>query len=109
MQLTNYYDHPEHQLYVVFQFYEAVHADEFEQMIIVEQIEFERYFDQEGKRPRHLFGIHKRYNQKAMHCNNMLHAKHRMKFIPNAWLRYVVLIVTLGMLIVALVGYFLSR
>jgi len=109
MQLTNYYDHPEHQLYVVFQFYLVEHADEFGSMLAVENIEFERHYDEGGKQPRHLFGIHKRYNKRAMHCNNMLHAKHRQKFISNPWLRYVVLAITLGAVALGLAGYFLQK
>jgi hypothetical protein len=109
MQLTNYYDHPDHQLYMVFQFYVELHANAFEDMLIEEGITYERHLDVEGPRPRHLFGIHKRFESRAMHCNNMIHARYREKFIPNAWARWIMLIVTFGAVALAMTGYFLRK
>lgn len=108
MQLTNYYDHPSDNRYMVYQFYESEHADAFEAMLVADKVVFERFLDEEEERPRILFGVHKTHKKRSNHANFMVHAKYRSPFIPNVILRYSVLIITIVMIAMAVIGYIKS-
>ena len=108
MQITNYYDHPSDNRYMVYQFYVPEHADAFEAMLVEKNIQFERFLDEEGERPRILFGVHKTHKTRSNHANFIVHAKYRSPFIPNVVLRYSVLIITIFMIAMAIIGYIKS-
>ena len=74
-------------------------------MLVTENISFERHQEDE----QWLFGIARSHFQRALHCNHLVHAKYRTKFIPVRGLRYALLIGTAAVLLLALVGAFFSR
>jgi len=79
MRWTNYFIHPGDNRYYVFTFHEDGHADDFEAMLVTENISFERHQEDE----QWLFGIARSHFQRALHCNQLVHAKYRTKFIPE--------------------------
>lgn len=105
MRWTNYFIHPGDNRYYVFTFHEDGHADDFEAMLVTENISFERHQEDQ----QWLFGIARSHFQRALHCNHLVHAKYRTKFIPVRGLRYALLIGTAAVLLLALVGAFFSR
>ncbi|MGA0434901.1 MAG: hypothetical protein ACO3MV_04465 [Flavobacteriales bacterium] len=105
MRWTNYFIHPGDNRYYVFAFKEALHADEFEQMLGDQSIGYERHMEDS----EWLFGVHRDHFQKALHCNHLVHANHRNKFIPVKGLRYGLLIGTAAMIALAIAGAILNQ
>jgi hypothetical protein len=91
---------------MVYQFYYSEHADAFEEMLNERKIKFERFHDEEGEAPRILFGVHKTHLKSANNANFLVHARFRKPFISNKWLKYLLLVVTFGAILLALIGYF---
>lgn len=100
MRWTNYFIHPGDNRYYVFTFRETSHADEYEAMLNEANIPFERHVEDD----QFLFGVARTHFSEALRCNHLVHAKHRTKFIPVAGLRYAMLIVTAGVLLLAIAG-----
>ncbi len=109
MRLTNYYEHPADNRYYVFRFAEGEYADEFEAMLNESKIRYERYRDTDGPSPVILFGVHKSLFKEALRCNYLIYGKHREPFISHPLLRWALLIVTAGMIALAVAGYLLKK
>jgi len=107
VNLTNYRDHPSNPSYVVFFFHRKEVADSFEELLLINMIDFERAHDDAGH-DRHLFGIRKMEFQAAERLNYQAIGKHRKGFIPNRFLRIFVLLFTLAVLIIAIIGAYLA-
>ena len=105
--LTNYRDHPENKDYKVFFFYNFEQGDYFKQLLENEPLEHE-VFIEEGSKPIMLFGIRKRHFNQALDLNSLSYARFKKPFIANKWIRFAVLGFTIGAIIVAIIGYFLS-
>lgn len=105
MRWTNYFIHPGDNRYYVFSFQEEEHAHAFELRLSKESIPFERHLEKD----EHLFGVHRSHFKKALNANHLVYAKYRTKFIPVRGLRNAMLIVTLGSLILALIGFFSTQ
>ena len=103
VNLTNYHDHPTNIAYVVFFFNTKEVADTFEDLLLINAVDFER--DQEdGGMERHLFGIRKNEFELAERLNYDALGKHRKRFIPNWYLRMVILMFTLIVVALAVIG-----
>ena len=100
MRWTNYFIHPGDNRYYVFSFRETEHAEEYEKMLRIAEVPFERHEEDD----QWLFGVPRTHFREALRCNHLVHAQHRTKFIPVAGLRHTLLIVTGAVLLVALVG-----
>jgi hypothetical protein len=109
MRLTNNYEHAGDNRFMVYEYYLEEHADEFEQMLQVEGIVFERFKEEEDDDAPHLFGIEKTYKKQATWCNNMMHAKYRNPMIPNVYLRWALLVITTVAITFAIVGYLKAK
>jgi hypothetical protein len=107
--LTNYKDHPEDENHVVFFFYNLEQAAYFENLLKKETIEFESFLDEDAKRSVMLYAIHRKYFRRALIQNDLSYAGFKRKFIPQIWLRYAVLLFTLGLTLFALIGYLKSH
>lgn len=103
VRFTNYFEHPSDNRYLIFAYKEKLHADFFEKLLDEEKIEYERYFEEEDQ--EFLFGIAKRYQDKAINCNFLTHAKYRNPMIRSSFLKYALLIITFGIISIALIGY----
>lgn len=107
--LTNYRDHPENLDYKVFFFYNMEQARYFEAQLNKEEIPFESYLENESDKEVMLFGIHKRDFRKALLQNDLSFAAYKKPFIGNKLIRNTVLIITLGFILFALIGFFMSK
>lgn len=94
---------------MVYEFFHEPHADHFEELLKGRQVDYERHLDEEGEEPITLFGIEKRYVDVADNCNYLTHAKFRKPMIPYKGLKWAMLIITIGMVTLALIGYFKSQ
>lgn len=103
VNLTNYRDHPTNGSYVVFFFQRDEVADSFEEMLLINAVDFQRDREEEGQR-RHLFGVRKTEFKKAEALNYQAMGRHRSPFIPNKIFRYFVLFFTLIILALAVLG-----
>lgn len=103
VNLTNYRDHPSDPSYVVFFFHRKEVADAFEELLLINMIDFERAFDDDGYE-RHLFGVRKVEFTRAEKLNYQAIGRHRKGFIPNRYLKIFVLVFTLAVLLLALIG-----
>ncbi|MBV41882.1 MAG: hypothetical protein CL834_02495 [Crocinitomicaceae bacterium] len=104
MRWTNYFIHPGDNRYYVFSFREDDHADDFEQRLKNAQIPFERH----RENSEWLFGVARTYFKQALNANHLVYAQYRTKFIPVKGLRNAMLAVTLGAVVLALIGFFSS-
>ena len=106
LNLTNYFDHPGDNRYTVFRFTVSEHADHFESLLRTDEIEYERHeeLDEEGSN-LYLFGVSKRFQKNAVRANFLTHAAYRKPFIGNKLLKYALLVITIGFVVLAILGY----
>lgn len=109
MKLTNYYEHKGDSRYMVYEFYVDERADHFEKLLIERRVEYERFFDEDASPPVVLFGVNKRFQTQGNESNFLTHAHFRSPMIRNKFARYALLIITIGMVALALYGYFVTR
>lgn len=94
---------------MVYEFYLDAHADEFQSMLEEKKIVFERFKDDDQADAPTLFGIEKTYLKEATWCNNMIHSKYRKPMIPNAIMRWGLLVITAVVITLAVVGYLKTK
>lgn len=104
IDLTNYREHPTHKNYTVFFYDSKEQAEYFESLLKANNIWFES--DGEGGDDGKFFvAIKKLDENKVLRLNNLAIGKYRNKFIPNTFLRWFVIIISVVVLALALVGY----
>ena len=101
MRWTNYFIHPGDNRYYVFTYQEEKYADAFQARLDAGGIPFERH----EENSEWLFGVARTYFKEAMNANHLVYAQYRTKFIPVKGLRNAMLIITLGSIILALIGF----
>ena len=92
----------------MFYYYAKDHADYFEALLIENEIPFERGSGKDLVR-RHLFGIHRKYEEKAAELNDEVGNYYRKPFLGDNRFRNFVLIFTFLVVIIAILGYILSN
>lgn len=105
IEYKNFEDHHKQRNFTVFYFYAKEPADYFEALLIEQDIPYERGTGQDLIR-RHLFGIHKSYQEKAEELNNLTGNHFRKPFLGDMKFRNLVLIFTLIVILIALIGFF---
>lgn len=109
MRWTNWYLHPGDNRYHVFEFRSAALADEYQADLEEAGIAFERApREEEQGAVVERFGIHRSDFQAALRVNHLLHGRHRRPFIPNAGLRWAMLLITGAVLGLAIMGWMSS-
>lgn len=103
--LVNYVRHPSDPSYVVFRFADAHRAEQFEKELKAQKIWFEKGEEDSKSRTYTLFGIHKKHFDKAQRINFMVEAKNRKFLIHNKVFRYALLLISIGTVVLAFVGY----
>ena len=103
--LVNYVKHPSNPSYIVFRFADVERANSFEQVLAENDIWFEKGEEEKRNKPYYLFGIHKNDYKRVEKLNYLVEAKHKKPFIPFKALRYVVMVVSFGLLTLAILGY----
>jgi len=101
-------DHPTQKDYRVFNFNSLKEADLFEEKLKAARIIYERDVEEHEKEPLYLFGVHYRDFAKAQDANFMVSAETRKPLIPNGFLRYGFILIVLGIITFALIGYMKS-
>ena len=107
--LVNYVQHPSNSKYVVFRFADIERANSFEEALVSSKIWFEKSSDFKRDKEYFILGIHKNDFKKAEKINYLVEAKHKKPFIPFKILRYTVMIISAGILTIAILGYCNSR
>ncbi len=103
--LVNYVRHPSDPNYVVFRFADPQRAKDFEQTLKDQKIWFEKGEEDTKKRTYALFGIHKKHFDKVQRINFEVEARNRNFLIRNKVFRYTLLLISIGAVVLAFVGY----
>ena len=104
IDLTNYREHPTHKNYTVFFYDSREQAAYFESLLTTNNIWFES--DSEGGEDGKFFVAIKRHEEsKVLRLNNIAIGKYRNKFIPNAFLRWFLILTSIVVLTLAIVGF----
>ncbi|MEX1191491.1 MAG: hypothetical protein WEA99_05915 [Brumimicrobium sp.] len=103
--LVNYVRHPSNPNYIVFRFADKNRADQFEIELKEKKIWFEKSDEQSKVKLYYLFGIHKRDYPAVQSINFAVEGKNRSFLIPNVYFRWIMLLISIGMVVLAVVGY----
>ena len=103
--LVNYVRHPSDPNYIVYRFADIKRAVDFEKELVLNKIKFEK--DEQGTKNRTytLFAVHKNHFERAQRINFLVEAKNRTFLISNKIFRYTLLIISIGTVVLATVGY----
>lgn len=104
----NYKDHPSNRNKRVFFFQEAEWADHFEILLNENQIIFEKQIDEDGDKKIY-FGVSLKDFEQAKQLNFLTIGKFRKPFIPDQYLRYFVIFISIFILALAFIGAYLSN
>ena len=107
--LTNYRIHPTDKSYNVYHFTKPDQADYFETLPIEYKLHFERYNEKKGDRLVYYFGIKRIDESTSNQLNNLTLGRYRRKFIPDYKLRLGVMVLSVGVLLLAIIGFIKSR
>ena len=101
--ITNYSDHPNRPGYTVFKFFEKQRAEYFEELLTKENVWFESSTDEDDG-TIYLYGIKKNDHKKAINANYLVSGKFRKKIIPNIYLRWFIIIISIAIIILAIIS-----
>ena len=107
MKLLNVNDHPTNSNKKVFFFKDYLLADYFQQLLIEHNVDFEKQIDEKGDGTIY-FGIRKSEYKVAQNLNFLTHGKYRKPFIQDPFIKYLLLVITLGSICIAIIGAILS-
>lgn len=103
--LVNYIDHPTNKKYKVFNFNTLHEAELFEKRLQQEKVWFEKDEEEHENETLYLFAVENKQFEKAQKANFFVSAQTRKNIIPNAYLRYALLIFVFGIVALAIIGY----
>ncbi|HLV41173.1 MAG TPA: hypothetical protein VKY37_02750 [Brumimicrobium sp.] len=103
--LVNYVRHPSDPNYIVFRFADKKRADDFEQTLKSKKIWFERGEENTRNKTYILFGIHNRDFSIVEQINYDVEGRNRNFIIGNKILRWSLILFSLGVMILASIGY----
>ena len=103
--LVNYVRHPSDPNYVVFRFADRKRADDFEKSLSEKKIWFERAEENTRNKTYILFGIHNRDHSAVERINYEVEGRNRNFIIGNKLMRWTLIVFTLGLIVLASVGY----
>lgn len=103
--LVNYVQHPTNSKYIVFRFADKARADDFELALKENDIWYEKSQEKGRTRMFYLFGIHRKHYSLVQSLNFAVEAKHRKFIIKNGFLRWFLVLFTVGISVLAIVGY----
>lgn len=104
-KIKNYSVHPTQKNYYVFYYSDHDMSDTFEKLLIQNDIEYEKDKSDDLVK-RSLFGIHKKYINQCLRLNNIAIGRHRHPFIKEPILRYTIIILSIGIILLAIFSYF---
>jgi hypothetical protein len=103
--LVNYVQHPSNPEYIVYRFVDPERAASFEKELEDQSIWFEKDIENKREKEYILFGVHSRDFKRTDKINFKVEGKHKKPLIPFKGLRYFILILGLGLLTLATIGY----
>ena len=103
--LVNYVQHPSNPEYIVYRFVDPERAASFEKELKDQSIWFEKDIENKREKEYILFGVHSRDFKRTDKINFKVEGKHKKPLIPFKGFRYFILILGLGLLILAMIGY----
>lgn len=103
--LVNYVQHPSNPEYIVYRFVDPERAASFEKELEAQSIWFEKDLENKRQKEYTLFGIHNRDFKRTDKINFKVEGKHKKPLIPFKGFRYFILLLGLGLLTLAIVGY----
>ncbi|WP_107039288.1 hypothetical protein [Brumimicrobium mesophilum] len=103
--LVNYIRHPSNPNYIVFRFANKIKADDFEKTLKSDRIWFEKGQEDTRGKSYILFGIHNRDFAKVERINFDVEGRNRSFLIGNKFLRWSLVLFSMGVMILATVGY----
>lgn len=106
---TNKLKHPTNFNKIVFRHYKQEQAEYFAQLLTEAGVEFEIQTDEEDARKPQYFGVARHLEKKVDRLNYLALGKGREKFIKQAPVRWFMIIVSLGLLLLAIIGALVSK
>lgn len=103
--LVNYSRHPSNSEYIVYRFADENRAKSFEAALIEKNISYESDTHEKKQVTYYLFGIHKNDYKATEKINFAVEGMHRKPFIPYAGFRWFLITVSMGILLLAVLGY----
>ena len=108
LRVTNHQNHPTSKFHKVFFFYIEEQADYFEGLLIEKKIWFERDSEINRGKMMYLFGIKLTNVREVDQLNYLAIGKYRKPIFENKYLRYGVVIFGAIIILLGVIGYFLS-
>lgn len=106
---TNKLKHPTNGRKAVYRFFDRSQAEYFTELLVDENIDFEAQVDEDHPKKPTYFGVSKAVETRVDILNYTALGKGRDKFIPTAGLRWIVFTISLVVLFLAFLGFFVSR
>jgi len=106
--LQNFQDHPTNRNKKVFLFKETTHANYFENLLIKEEIEFEKQIDNDGDNTIY-YGVKKGDFKATQKINYLTIGNFRKPFIPDKFFRFFLIIISFIVLGLAVIGAIVSN
>lgn len=103
--LVNYVQHPSNPQYIVYRFVDPERAASFEKELEAQSIWFEKDIENKREKEYILFGVHNRDFKRTDKINFKVEGKHKKPLIPFKGFRYFVVLLGLGLLTLAIIGY----
>jgi len=107
--ITNSFEHPTRPGYMVFKFRDIERVKLFENYLKSEKIWFEKGEEKLNDTLFYFFGVKNNDFSKANKLNYIVTAHFRNKFIPNKYYRWGLIIITFGLITMAIIGYLESK
>lgn len=106
INLMNYYEHPADNRYYIFEFRDVEKAISFENLLDEYSVTFEKMVEGETDEDwMTYYAVSKTYFKEALRANNLTESKYRSPMIGNVYARYFFVILMMGIVALAFVGY----
>lgn len=111
INLMNYYEHPGDNRYYIFEYRKVEKSINFETLLDDYSIDFEKFIEEEteDKVWKALYAISKKDFNMALRANNLTEAKYRTPIIGNVFVRYMFVILMVGLIGLSIYGYLKSN
>lgn len=105
---TNKLNHPTNPRKSVYRFLKREQAEYFTELLVDADIDFEAQVDEDHEKKPTYFGIPKAKEKQVDRLNYLALGHGRDKFIASAPARWILIIVSIGVLLLAIIGAILS-
>jgi hypothetical protein len=109
LNITNQQPHPDRKGYEIYYFRTPEQANHFEELLKEKDLFYERGEQGQSSSTVYLFGVKTKDIEKIDPLNYLALGRFRKPMIPDKKARWVVVLIGLGLLLFALIGFFLSN